>query len=139
MNVHRHACQGMLLSMAAACAAASAIAAEPNWQTLFDGQTLDDWQPVGEATWTVADETIHTTGARPGFLTREAPLGDFELHVEFRAAATTNSGVFFSAVRELVNAGLAWVQDPENDKVYSGPNQPIPPDVPDERLAIMLR
>lgn len=44
-----------------------------------------------------------------------------------------------SAVRELVNAGLAWVRDPESNRVYSGPSSPIPPEVPDERLALMLR
>jgi hypothetical protein len=43
-------------------------------------------------------------------------------------------------VRQLVNAGLAWVQDPEdNGRVYSGPSQPIPAELPDERLALMLR
>lgn len=45
-----------------------------------------------------------------------------------------------TGVRQLVNAGLAWVQDPEdNDRVYRGPNNPIPSDLPDERLALMLR
>jgi hypothetical protein len=45
-----------------------------------------------------------------------------------------------TGVRELVNAGLAWVQDPEDNwRVYRGPEDPIPADLPDERLAIMLR
>jgi hypothetical protein len=43
------------------------------------------------------------------------------------------------AVRELVNAGLAWVQDPENNRVYSGPSAPIPAEYSDERVALMLR
>ena len=43
-------------------------------------------------------------------------------------------------VRQLVNAGLAWVQDPEDNwRVYSGPAEPIPADIPDERLALMVR
>jgi hypothetical protein len=43
-------------------------------------------------------------------------------------------------VRELVNAGLAWVQDPEdNNRVYSGPSAPIPAEITDERLALMVR
>lgn len=43
-------------------------------------------------------------------------------------------------VRQLVNAGLASVQDPEDDwRVYRGPADPIPSDLPDERVALMLR
>jgi len=43
-------------------------------------------------------------------------------------------------VRQLVNAGLAWVQDPEDNwRVYKGPAEPIPAEVTDERLALMVR
>jgi hypothetical protein len=43
-------------------------------------------------------------------------------------------------MRQLVNAGLAWVQDPEDNwRVYRGPAEPIPADIPDERLALMIR
>jgi hypothetical protein len=42
-------------------------------------------------------------------------------------------------VRQLVNAGLAWVQDPEDERIYRGPSEPLPEDVPDERLALMIR
>jgi hypothetical protein len=43
-------------------------------------------------------------------------------------------------VRELVNAGLAWVQDPEDNwRTYSGPAEPLPADISDERLALMMR
>jgi hypothetical protein len=45
-----------------------------------------------------------------------------------------------SGVRELVNAGLAWVQDPQDGgRIYRGPDQPIPAEVSDERLALMTR
>jgi hypothetical protein len=43
-------------------------------------------------------------------------------------------------VRELVDAGLAWVQDPEDGwRVYKGPREPLPAEVSDERLALMVR
>jgi len=42
-------------------------------------------------------------------------------------------------VRELVNAGLASAQDPDNRRVYRGPMYPLPAEISDERLAIMLR
>ena len=43
-------------------------------------------------------------------------------------------------VRELVNAGLAFVQDPEDNwRVYRGPSSPLPAEVSDERLSTMVR
>jgi len=43
-------------------------------------------------------------------------------------------------VRKLVDAGLAWVQDPdEGGRVYRGPADPIPAHISDERLALMMR
>jgi hypothetical protein len=43
-------------------------------------------------------------------------------------------------VRKLVDAGLAWVQDPQDHmRVYRGPIDTLPPSVSDERLAMMLR
>jgi hypothetical protein len=43
-------------------------------------------------------------------------------------------------VRQLVDAGLAWVQDPQDNwRVYKGPAEPIPAEIPDERVATMVR
>jgi hypothetical protein len=43
-------------------------------------------------------------------------------------------------VRQLVNAGLAWAQDPQDNwRLYSGPSEPIPADFSDERVALMMR
>ena len=43
-------------------------------------------------------------------------------------------------VRQLVNAGLAWVQDPQDNwRLYTGPSEPIPAEISDERVALMLR
>jgi hypothetical protein len=43
-------------------------------------------------------------------------------------------------VRQLVDAGLAWVQDPQDNwRLYRGPSEPIPTEISDERVALMLR
>jgi hypothetical protein len=43
-------------------------------------------------------------------------------------------------VRQLVDAGLAWVQDPQDNwRLYRGPSEPIPAEISDERVAMMLR
>jgi hypothetical protein len=45
-----------------------------------------------------------------------------------------------AGVRQLVNAGLAWVTDPyDHNRLYRGPFAPLPADLPDERLAVMTR
>ena len=43
-------------------------------------------------------------------------------------------------VRQLVNAGLAWVQDPEDSwRIYRGPTEPIPAELSDEHVSRMQR
>jgi hypothetical protein len=43
-------------------------------------------------------------------------------------------------VRQLVNAGLTWVQDPEDNwRHYRGPAEPIPAEISDERVSRMQR
>ena len=44
------------------------------------------------------------------------------------------------AMRKLIDAGLASAQDPhDNLRTYRGPAAPLPSDISDERLALMLR
>jgi hypothetical protein len=67
---------------------------DDGWIQLFDGQTLFGWQPTGEAKWEVVDGEIRTVGDNAGFLVSTTEWADYELHVEFRASARTNSGIF---------------------------------------------
>jgi len=87
-----------------ALTAAPLAAAEPNtltaeeiadgWILLFDGETLFGWTPTSKADWKAADGMISVTGGEPGFLRTTSQFGDFELKVDFRSPAGTNSGVF---------------------------------------------
>jgi hypothetical protein len=70
---------------------------DAGWIELFDGETLFGWQPTGEATWQVKDGEITTDGAKPGWLMTTTEWADYELHVEFKATPTTNSGIFLRA------------------------------------------
>lgn len=73
---------------------------EADWIDLFDGVSLDGWVATSEANWSV-EEGVITVSERPaGFLTCETGLEDFELTVDFRAEAKTNSGVFVSFDKE---------------------------------------
>jgi hypothetical protein len=73
---------------------------DAGWIELFDGETLFGWKPVGDAQWKVADDTITTSGEKLGWLMTTTEWGDFELHVEFKASPSTNSGIFFRSALE---------------------------------------
>jgi hypothetical protein len=64
------------------------------WISLFDGETLFGWHPTSDANWKVQDGAITVSQGEQGFLMTGVDFADYELHVEFKAPATTNSGVF---------------------------------------------
>jgi hypothetical protein len=64
------------------------------WINLFDGETLFGWQPTSDANWKVENGEIRVSSGNPGWLMTTSDFADYELHVEFKAPVTTNSGVF---------------------------------------------
>jgi hypothetical protein len=62
---------------------------------LFDGKSLDNWDPVGDANWTIADGAVQATEGKGGHLVSKEQFGDFELTAEFWVESEkTNSGIF---------------------------------------------
>lgn len=78
---------------------------DEGWISLFDGETLYGWQPVGEPKWEVVDGEIRTSGEKPGFLMTTTEWADFWLQVEFKSPVATNSGVFLRTVLEPKDPG----------------------------------
>jgi len=70
------------------------------WILLFDGKTLKGWEAhmasatEPAATWGVADGAIVCEGPKRGWLGTDDTFADFNLKLEFRVGAETNSGVF---------------------------------------------
>jgi hypothetical protein len=64
------------------------------WINLFDGETLFGWQATSDANWKVENGEIRVSSGNQGWLMTTSDFADFALHVEFKAPATTNSGVF---------------------------------------------
>jgi 3-keto-disaccharide hydrolase len=64
-----------------------------NWTTLFDGTSLNGWNRIGDANWTLADGAVQADQGT-GFLVTPAAYGDFGLRVEFWVDADANSGIF---------------------------------------------
>jgi hypothetical protein len=70
---------------------------QSGWTDLFNGNSLDNWDRVGEANWTVTDGAIQAdkkVGEPSAFLVTKQPYKDFEFRAEFFVDAGTNSGVF---------------------------------------------
>ncbi|MEX0818769.1 MAG: DUF1080 domain-containing protein, partial [Pirellulaceae bacterium] len=64
------------------------------WIALFDGETLFGWTPATEANWRVENDAIVVDQGEQGLLCTTAQFSDYVLHVEFRSAPGTNSGIF---------------------------------------------
>ncbi len=74
------------------------------WIALFDGLTLFGWRPQGDQNWRVENGTIVVdAGSRPALLCTAVRFRDYALHVEFRADAATNSGIFLRTPKSPVN------------------------------------
>lgn len=85
------------LSLAFLCAC---VAAAQSWTPLFDGKTLNGWEaratfaPPSTGDWKVEDGALVCGGTSPGWIATQNTFRDFRLQLEFRGAATVNSGVF---------------------------------------------
>jgi hypothetical protein len=63
------------------------------WVTLFNGTSLDGWNPIGNANWELVDGAVQADMGS-GFLVTDRPYGDFELTLEFWVDEPANSGIF---------------------------------------------
>ena len=65
------------------------------WIALFDGETKYGWKSTNrDVNWKVVDGALQASEGPIGFLVTRTEFADYELHVEFRAAAGANGGVF---------------------------------------------
>jgi hypothetical protein len=80
--------------------------AAQGWKLLFDGKTLDGWQPLSTSKppatgdWSVADGAILCPGTSPGWLASNDSFSDFEMKLQFRGSEKVNSGVFLRSTKD---------------------------------------
>jgi serine/threonine protein kinase len=84
------------------------------WTTLFNGTSLDSWQPwkanswIGS--WSILDDELRSLrGGAINLATREQ-YGDFELELEWKVTPGANSGILY---RALPTASEVWRAAPE--------------------------
>lgn len=85
-----------VLGVTSALRPSPASAQTPEWTTLFDGSSLDAWNIIGGADWTLddSDGSVMAETGIEGHLVTESFYDDFEVVVEFWVDAPTNSGVY---------------------------------------------
>ena len=67
--------------------------AQGEWTTLFDGSSLDSFNPIGDANWELAEGAVQADSGS-GFLVTKDSYGDFELTLESWVDEPANSGIF---------------------------------------------
>ena len=80
-------------------------AGRPAWGepvTLFNGKSLDGWQPVGrgDSQWSAAGGVLQNAKSGANLVTAQK-FDDFKLHLEFRVPKGANSGVYLRGRYEL--------------------------------------
>lgn len=102
-------------------AATAALAEEPKFRPLFDGQTLEGWHKIGGGEWKVVDGQIRgkNVASQPqhGHLVTDEQYGDFTIRLKYKALAG-NSGLYFRIEKVAGNVGVKGFQaeiDAAND------------------------
>lgn len=84
------------------------------WKLLFDGKTLEGWQPIGKTGvptkgWSVQDGAIfHAKAAGGGDIVTVEHFGNFELTWEWKIGAAGNSGVKYGLPDPAKNIGFEY-------------------------------
>lgn len=93
---------GLILSVDAGRAQNSLSREESKqgWKVLFDGKTMNGWEPHGGGDWTVANGALVCGGTSPSWIGTAETYSDYVLRLEFRGAAKVNSGIFLRSKKE---------------------------------------
>ena len=82
--------------------------ASGGWVTLFDGKSLDNWTPLGDANWAIVDGAVQADKGN-GFLVSKASYTDFQIKAEFWVDEKANSGIFIRCTdRNKVGTASAY-------------------------------
>ena len=110
-----------ITTILASLSAATAVAEEVQWKSLFDGKTLEGWeQRNGTASYRIEDNAIvgkTNEGSPNSFLCTKELYADFELEFEVKVDNALNSGV---QIRSQSKDGNGRVNGPQVEIEASG-------------------
>ncbi len=93
----------LLLPMAGIVNAQNVLSASEKaagWMLLFDGKSLNGWEPHVGGDFTAENGAIVCPGTTAGWIGTSRSFSDYVLKLEFRGAEKTNSGVFLRSEKE---------------------------------------
>src|SRR5262249_6957341 len=70
------------------------------WKLLFDGKSLNGWEPHVGGDWKVEDGALVCPGTTAGWLGTSEQFSNYVLKLDFRGAEKVNSGVFLRSQKE---------------------------------------
>jgi hypothetical protein len=102
---------------------AGSTAGSGDWQVLFDGSSLDRWNAVGDANWSIDGDTVRADASTVGsFLVSDVDYTDFDLSLEFWVSGDANSGVFIRCMNpDVIDADTCYevnIFDTRPDPAY---------------------
>ena len=89
----RRSAIALLLVGFAALSYSPQASSETGWVTLFDGKSLDHFNPIGNANWRLEDGSVVADKGN-GFLVTKDVYTDYQIRAEFWVDADANSGIF---------------------------------------------
>ncbi len=100
--------------------AVHANAAEPEWNVLFDGKTLEGWEKVGnaESVWEVKDGAMAGSGPASMLVCTKGPYKNFRYRAEVKINDGGNSGLYF---RTTAKPGFSDGYEAQIDSTHTDP------------------
>jgi hypothetical protein len=69
--------------------------AKDGWITLFDGKSLDQFSPIGDANWRIEDGALVADKAsKISYMVSKQEFTDYQIRAEFWVSDDANSGIF---------------------------------------------
>jgi hypothetical protein len=114
------------VALAAALGASQSAVPDSGWRSLFDGKTTAGWRGYRQAQmpagWKAVDGALTRVG-QAGDIVSIDEFADFELTLEWKIAASANSGIFYRVVENDADTEM-WMAAPEyqviDDRGYKG-------------------
>lgn len=97
---------------------------EAEWESLFDGESLEGWKVVGseETKWEVVDGAIEGSGQPSMLVSTSGPYTNFRYRVEMKINDGGNSGLYFRTAPEpgFLDGYEAQVDSTHSDPIRTG-------------------
>lgn len=102
----------------------SAVAEDEKWVSLFDGQTMDGWEKVGndKSVWEVKDGALAGSGPASMLVCTKGPYKNFRYRAEIKINDKGNSGLYFRTTRKpgFTDGYEAQIDSTHSDPIRTG-------------------